>query len=971
MRYRDLGPLVIEVDGADHPPPGPKPAALLAALLVNVNRRVSVPALLEVVWGDHLTAKAEATLESHVWRLRRLLEPSRPRGRAPAVLVNDSGGYRLLARPEQIDSARFEQLADETRTLAGAGDPADLLARCEEALALWRGAPYQQVAEQEWAAPFLARLEEMATELRERRIDALLATGSTDRALRDVAGLIEQTPFRERLWAQRMLGLYRAGRVEESLQAYRRARDKLLDELGAEPGTDLQTLHRRVLDQDPALDLPRPVGAGTRTGPGGSPDGVPPDGVPARATHPVEVHLPARADPLIGRRSDLDALGDLVTTRQLVTVTGAAGCGKTRLAVEVAATVAGAFPDGVWFVDLAAVDRPELVLDVVVTTIGFAAPAVGNVVEALRSYTRDRRMLLVLDNAEHLLPAVADVVTAVQADDSRCALLVTSREPIATGGELIWPLGPLPFDRQPDPLVPEPTADTEEPAPAVELFLARAQAADPMVVIDEEAMQTVRRICRRLDGLPLAIELAAARVRSATLPEIAEQVSADASALRRLGRATADHRQSVRAAIEWSHRLLSCEEQAVHRRLSVLPGPFTRPAAAAVAGVDPVATADVPELLAMLTHRSLLTPLRAGRAGGPSLFSQLATVRGHAAHALTAADETDAAVRRRDAWVAGLLAGRPRVSRPGGDFYDAVADAYPTVRATLHRVLVDEPDAAAGGLLSALTMFWYYRAHSLEGQRWLRLALGRHELTPPDAALAHLALTAHALLRGRSDLAGPHLDAALGLVPTVPGDRLVDLAEVMGAVALAAELQQAYDQTELLLAAVAELAAATGDADVALVSTALALLPTPSAAGDHSADEADDLHRQACAEENGLAAWVAATAAARRARTPEDALRWTDRQVELQVLLGAQDSGLLAELRAGLMVAAGQDRDAVRLFAAARLYLRRAGLNWPMIPTTRELMRQAHQRLGAVAYEQAWDEGGRRQAPELMAELRG
>ena len=969
MRFRDLGPLVVEVDGVDHPPPGPKPGALLAALLVHANRRVSVPVLLETVWGDHLTPKAEATLESHVWRLRRLLEPTRPRGQAPRVLVNDSGGYRLLARPEEIDSARFEHLAEQTRALTPADDPADLLVRCEQALVLWRGPPYQQVADQEWAAPFLARLEEMATELRERRIDALLATGATDRALSDVAGLIEETPFRERLWAQRILGLYRAGRVEESLQAYRLARGKLLEELGAEPGPELQHLHRRVLDQDPALRL-RPTApvvtvAGPRAGPG-----VFPGDAAARPARPVEVHLPTRADPLIGRRPDLESLAELVTTRQLVTLTGAAGCGKTRLAVEVAAAVAGSFPDGVWFVDLAAVDRPELVLDVVVTTIGFAAPAVGNAVEALRGYTQDRRMLLVLDNAEHLLPAVADVVTAVQAADSRCALLVTSREPVATGGELIWALGPLPLDRQPDVLDTEPSADGDLLSPAVELFLARAQAADPTLPVDDAAMQTVQRICRAVDGLPLAIELAAARVRSASLAEIAEQVAADASGLRRLGRPTADHRQSVRSAIEWSHRLLSGEEQVVHRRLSVLPGPFTRPAAAAVAGVGPVAAVDVPELLAMLTHRSLLTPVRVGRKGGPTLFSQLATVRGHAAHALAASDETAAAAHRRDAWVDGLLAARPRVSRAGGDFYDSVADAYPTVRASLQRVLVDEPDTAAGRLLSALTMFWYYRARTLEARRWLQLALGRPELQPADVVLVHLTLTAHALLRGRSDLAEPHLDAALRLVPGLPADRLVDLAEVMGAVALSAEIQQAHDQVVRLRAAVAQLAVTTEDGDVRLVSDALTLLPVPSSEDARPVGRADDLHRQACAEDNLLAAWVAATAAARRARTPEDALRWTDRQAELQVLLGALDSGILAEGRAGLMVTAGQHRDAVRLFAAARLWLRRAGMSWPMMPDTRQLMSDAHRRLGAAAYDQAWDDGGRRDAPDLMAELR-
>jgi predicted ATPase/DNA-binding SARP family transcriptional activator len=962
VQFRDLGPLLIEIDGTEHPPPGPKPAALLAALVANANRRVPVGTLLEVVWGGHPPAKAEATLESHVWRLRRLLEPARARGEAPAVLVNDSGGYLLLAGTDQIDSARFEQLADETRTLSMASNPAQLLARCEEALDLWRGTPYEPLAEQEWVVPFLVRLEEIAAEVRERRIDALLASGATDRALSDVTGLIEQSPFRERLWAQRMLGLYRAGRVEESLQAYRRARTRLLDELGTEPGAELQDLHRRVLAQDPGLllppaavvrrpDEPRPVAA-----PAAGADGV----APAR-----EVHLPVRAEPLIGRRTDLQALSRLLEERRLVTVTGAAGCGKTRLAVEVAAGVADAFPDGVWFVDLTAVDGPELVLDVVITAIGIAAPSTGSAQDALRGYTRDRRMLLVLDNAEHLLTAVADVVGAVQAGAGECVLLVTSREPVATAGEVIWPLGPLPLTA--DPTADD--ADTPVPSPAEELFLARARAADPTMTFEPDAMRVVTRICEALDGVPLALELAAARVRSATLDEIADQVEVDASGLRRLGRGPADHRASLRSAIEWSHRLLSTEEQVVHRRLAVLPGAFPRAAATAVAGVAPVDSADVPELLAALAHRSLLHSVRTGRAGGPSLFGQLATVRGHAAHALAATGEAEEAVRRRDAWVTSLLAGRPRISRAGEDWYAAVTDAYPTVRASLQRLLADDPQAAGGRLLSGLTMFWYYRAHTVEAARWLRLALAVPGLDPADAAHVHLTLTAHALLRGRSDLAGPHLDAALRSTEASAAGRLVDLAEAMGAVALAAETQQARDQVASLTTAVAGLAATTGDPDVALLSEALSLLGPATPDGPDGS--AADLHERADADGNLLAAWVASTVASAQASEPGEAIRWCDRQAELQVLLGAQDSGILAERRAALMVVGGQYRDAVQLFAAARLHLRRSGLPWPLMPHTRDLMRRAHQALGDAVHDRAWHDGERRPAAELLVELRG
>jgi hypothetical protein len=381
-----------------------------------------------------------------------------------------------------------------------------------------------------------------------------------------------------------------------------------------------------------------------------------------------------------------------------------------------------------------------------------------------------------------------------------------------------------------------------------------------------------------------------------------------------------------------------------------------------------VVAADVPELLAALAHRSLLDSVRTGRPGGPSLFRQLATVRGHAAHALAASDEAEEAVRRRDAWVTALLAGRPRLSRAGGDWYAAVTDAYPTVRATLQRLLADDPQPSGGRLLADLSMFWYFRARTVEAARWLGLALSIPGLDPADAAHAHLTLTAHALLRGRADLAGPHLDSALRSIRDWPTDRLVDLAEVMAAVALAAETQQAGDLVALLVTAVAELAAGTGDRDVALLSDALSLLGP--AAPDGPRGSATDVHERACADGNLLAAWVASTVASGQAATAEDAIRWCDRQAELQVLLGAQDSGILAERRAGLMVADGRYRDAVRLFAAARQHLRRTGLPWPLMPDTRGLMRHAHRALGDAAHDRAWHDGERSTAAALMVELR-
>jgi len=970
VHFRDLGPLQVEVDGESRPLGGLKPVTVLSLLLVNLNHRVPVDSLVDALWGSAATDRATDTLESHVWRLRRVLEPDRPRGAAWTVVLNDRGGYRLVADPDDVDSLRFQRMASTIRELGDAGQPGPVVAASSAALSLWRGGAYELFADHDWAVPLVARLTELLLEVRERRVDALLALGQDDQALSDLAGLIEETPFRERLWGQRMLALYRAGRSEEALGSYQRARTLLMDELGLDPGPQLRELQTRILAQDPELQAPVPVQTPAPPTPATAPPPTaPPPTVPSPAApppRPVEVRLPARGARLIGRASEVERLVALARSSRVLTITGAAGCGKTRLSVEVAASLADSFPDGVWFVDLASVADPALVVDVAISAIGFTTGDQGSGPEVLGGYLRDRRTLLVLDNCEHLLDAVAVLVETVLATGSPSTLLATSREPLGVDGETLWPLSPLAVTLDPDAPIPRGSSDVgPEVAPAEELFVERLSGANPSLVLDADDRAVVRQICGAVDGLPLAIELAAARIRSATLSEIAEQVTDDVGGLRRLGRGASDHRASVRSGIEWSYRLLSEQEQAVHRRLSVLPGAFPRAAAAAVAGVDPVTPAEVPDLLALLVHRSLLEPAPAGRPGGPTLYRQLATVRSHAASHLEATEEAEDAHGRRDAWVERLMGQRPRLSRASDGWYDRADDAFPTLRATLQRRLVERPDPSAGWLLSQLAMFWYHRNRLVEARRWLELGLQLPGLPPEHAASIHLVQAAHGLMGGRPDIVEPHLAAALPLLDCADDDELVRAGELMASVALAAEAQQAHPVFDQLVEALNQAVQRTSDPGLALLDEGLQALAR-SAADAQSGQVADELYRRAVGEGNILAGWVAATIGTAAAPDALAAIRWTDRQAQCQVRLGSIDGGAFAERRALYMLAAGQVVPAVQLFAAAQSYNRRAGLPWPLLPPTEASLERARGSLDPEAFDQAWRSGAQQHVTTLM-----
>lgn len=944
VRFRDLGPLRIERDGVEVGPGGQKPGDALSLLLIHLNQRVSVDALMDAMWSGVPGLGSVSTLESHIYRLRRVLEPDRQRGAPPERLVNDAGGYRLLATPEEVDSQRLLALAEDARALLATGDPHRALRRTVEATELWRGVPYAESADADWAAPAVARLQEAYDQIQEDQVDALLETGQAEPALVKLQALLPAHPLRERLWGQLMLAQYRCHRPEDALATFRRARATMLDELGVEPGPQLQRLHQQMLERDPDLEATQPARA-----------------IPAQET----THLPRRTSPLIGRDHELAALSRHVEETSLITIAGAGGCGKTKLAIEVARRSAAGFPDGVWFVDLASVETPDLVVDLVVSTIGLQPAAVGTPLQALRSYTRDRRMLVVLDNCEHVISTVYELCAELVGDDAAVHILATSREPIGLDSEVIWSLPPLEV----------PTAENPE-APALELFLSRLRAAAPALELSEADRDRARTICVVLDGLPLAVELAAARIRSATLEEIVEQATTAPGALARTGPVRHPAHRTLRDNIEWSVRLMDSHGQLLHTRLAALPGTFTAQAAAATDGYAPLDPGEVAGLLDSLVHRSLLVASRSTRAGGVTLYRQLASVRDHAAHALQVTGTAASAVASRHAWILELLGRRPPIGRADTHgWYDEIDDNFAAVRATLQHTLVDEPDPLAGYLLSRISNFWYYRTRMVEATRWLELAVPAPEGTDPtDARMVELSLAGLYGMRGRFDLARPLIADATDHFGRFPLDRLADVIEHFASLALVAMLHQEHDLIAVLDNAVQVAAGRYPSEGLHLVAESLACITgLQSVPIDTSRARADDVYQRSVADGSLLAAWLACTAqtvVARLNEDPQAGIVWSDRLNDLQLQLGARPEAFPLENRASLVAVTGSARTAVELFSASRVQSRRVGLSWPLLPTTQSRLDGLRETLGVEAFDEAWRSGAQRTAAEAWTMAR-
>ena len=945
LRIHDLGPLLIQRSGQVQPVSGAL-AAVLTLLLVRAGEPVTTDAVAEVIWGGR-AQRSTSTVTSHVSRLRSLLGST---GVGQPALTRNAGGLSLVTPADGIDSRRLETSADRVDALLRAGEPAAAVKCAQEACELWRGRPYSPLSDEPWVAPVAARLEELYALIRERFVDGLLAVGDPERALVELRTEIPARPLRERLWAMRMVAEFRTGRLDEALRTFHDVRRLYLDELGVEPSASLAELQARILAGDPTL-----AGAPIRINTGGSNTPAefeiqlhsPWD--PARASS-----LPNRRGRLIGRDGLLDALQVLLRRHRLITLVGAAGCGKTRLAVEVARASVPEFADGVWWVDLTAADTADQVVEAVVSAIGIAPSASGSALDELLTYARDRRLVLVLDNCEQVLEPTAKLVDALLAAGEDVSVLATSREPLGVDDEVVRAIPPLVADLAPSA---EPDSEAALP-PAVELFVERLTAATGATLTGAETA-LAQVICQSVDGVPLAVELAAARARAYSLAEIADQVATDPSSLAQVGRGGADHHRTVRFAIEQTYRSLTAAEASLHRAVSVLPGPFTVGLAAALDERPVVETAD---LVAGLAHRSMMVALGPARSGRPSRFAQLATVRGHAGHA--SASRRNDLLGRRDAWVQDLIAGRPRLGRPAErGWHAAVDDDMVAVRSTLQRTLVDHPDPAGIRLSSGLGMYWYHRGMLIEGGRWIERAVDIVAASAPtERVLALLASGSARTLAQRVEFARPHILAGLAAVPEAPSQDAILLGESMAALLGSLGLARQEPLLQLVTARLAEVAVRSGDPGLALLADLGAMLAGMASSLPRSliAEQAAVLWTRAQDLDDHYTSRLASGTVAilsLGAGDLEQALLWSDRQIGAHVALGLTEGPVVLEVRANLLARLGDAAGALRLYAAAEAHHRRVGLPWPQQPWTPELRRRAAAQLTPAEAEMAIREG--------------
>ncbi|MCX6463924.1 MAG: BTAD domain-containing putative transcriptional regulator [Pseudonocardiales bacterium] len=697
VEIRVLGPLEVRVDGRVVPIGSRKQRALLAALAVEDNRPVSTDALAELLWGDEGgPPSVRVTLRSLVSRLRRALGP------AGGCLAARGGGYVLKVDRAAVDAVRFERALAWGRDRLAAGHATDAVDALRDALALWRGPAHAELDGHEFARPSAHRLEEARLTAVEDLVDAELRAGLTADALARAEGQVAAQPLRERAWGQVMLARYRSGRQADALAAYRTVHALLRDELGVAPTPALVELEARILRQDPLLsdDGPTPPAA-RRPGP----------------------DLPTAPTPLVGRSAELVELAaELVGTR-LLTLTGTGGVGKTRLAMRLATDATSAHDGGVRLVELAPLDPDAgdaAVLTEVASAVGVATAGAGTPAEIVRriaDHVGDRRVLLVVDNCEHVVDAVAHGLDALRRRCPHLTVLATSREPLGVGGEVCRAVAPL--------SVPPP--DAAEVADlagsdAVALFRERARAVCADFELDADNAAAVARICRRLDGIPLALELAAARMRVLGADQIAARLD-DRFALLTAGERTASPRQrTLRAAVEWSHRLLTADEQVVLRRLAVFATSFDLDAAEAVAGDGDLA-GRVTELVLRLVDRSVVATRRRR---GTVRFVLLETVRGFAAERLADAGETAEVRARHRAHYVGLAREQRRVWGAGWDsalWHRRVAAEEENFRAAVSSALADDDHDGALLLLSGLWVHWAWAAGRAEAIGWLRRAV--------------------------------------------------------------------------------------------------------------------------------------------------------------------------------------------------------------------------------------------------------
>ncbi|MGA5562832.1 AfsR/SARP family transcriptional regulator [Streptomyces platensis] len=776
MHYGILGTTQAgRADGTPVALGGARLRALLAALALRPGRALSPELLIGDIWGADPPADAAGALQALVGRLRRAL--------GHAEIASVDGGYRLCAEPDAVDLHRFERLAAEGGRALADAEPARAAALLDDALALWRGPVLADLPD---AGVEVARAERRRLDAQCTRLAADLALGRAAQALPTLLALCADHPLDEPLQALRLHALRAAGRTAEALAAYEEIRIGLAERLGADPGPELRTLHAELLRPPPphpptnpppplipgaaatALTGPAPNRTGTSYGTSlsygtgidaahgigtphtgihhaGNPDTAATDHPrapqPQPHPHPRPGNLRPRLTSFVGRDTDLAAIRDGLAAHRLVTLLGPGGAGKTRLSQEGAETAAAASPEawphGVWLAELAPVDDPQTVPEAVLTALGARETVVrGTTAEGLRAaadptaldplarlaeHCAGRRMLLVLDNCEHVIDAAAELAERLLADCPGVTVLATSREPLAVPGEVLRPVEPLP-----DPV-------------ALRLLADRGAAARPGFRVEDDPAACAE-ICRRLDGLPLAIELAAARLRLLSPRQLADRLDDRFRLLTSGSRTLLPRQQTLRAVVDWSWELTDEPERAVLRRLSVFAGGCDLAAAEEVCAGDGVDGREVAGLLGSLIDKSLVVAAPAGEesgagSGGQMRYRLLETVGEYAGERLDEAGERDGAERRHLVTYRELARTTDPLLRGPGQraAMDRLELEHDNLRTALRRALAAGDEHEALCLVLSLQWFWSLRDHRSDARHWATAAaaLGPNPFAAP------------------------------------------------------------------------------------------------------------------------------------------------------------------------------------------------------------------------------------------------